>query len=327
MRDFTARFSSAVGKTSREVMDRAVLGIEDSINEDIAYIGKKQSEKSAAPELVSHVLQCDQPIDSVDQFYTGQLGGPSLRAIVDATVEAERQAKNRHSHGYYPQKEDEKELLRGPKEQLLRTLVQFSTRCDSAYRWRADRGLNPLKMTHRPLGTPVTMEYASDFLRQPVGNERSCIRGPAFCLSMLIPQMQSFPNTLDTQHVDAGFVGREFFTPNELEFYISKGEWPEVRGCCFLCLSFEQTLKCILAIERGVMFPYQIQRFQIKVEENVGYSRNQCLPVKLDDSTLTGIGENALEFRITDYIPDTTTVHVQDEEVEVKCYSQRVYHF
>jgi len=281
---------------------------------------------------VAQVVQRDLPVDSVDQFYTGQLGGPALRRVIEATVEAERKARETHHHGYHEAvgaeaAESAAQQLRGPKEQLMLTLVQFETRCDNAYRWRADRGLDPLKMTHRPLGASVTMEYAADFLRQPVGNERSCIRGPCFCLSVLVPQMQAFPNTLDTQRSDAGFVGREFFAPNELEHYIREGKWPELRGCCFLCLVFEQTVKCLMAIERGVVFPYQIQRFRIRVEEDVGYSRNQCLPVKLDDDTLTGLSENALEFRISDYIPDTTTVHVGDEEIEVKCYSQRVHHF
>jgi len=329
MRDLTSRFTSAVGKTSREMFDRAVVGLEDSINEDISYIGKKQSDKATPPDLVLHVLQRDQPTDSVDNFYTGQLGGPTLRTIIEDTVKAENKSQEKHHHEYHNDvgEEEASSVLRGPKEQMLLNLVKFDLRCDNVYRWRAQKGLDPLKMSHRPLGAQVSMEYASDFLRQPVGNERTCIRGSSFCLSALIPQMQAYPNTLDTQRTDAGFVGREFFTPTELERYISAGAWPELRGCCFLCLVFAQTIKCLMAIERGVLFPYQIQRFRIKIEEDIGYSRNQCLPIKLDDDTLSGIGDNAIEFRISDYIPDTTTAHVGDEEIEVKCYSQRVHHF
>jgi hypothetical protein len=339
--EWESKFISAPGKTSREIFDNDVArGIEDAVDEDIAYVAQLQAHKKKPPDLLSQVINSDNALDNVDHFYTDQIGGPSFRDIVTRIMEVKARAEegDKAYHRHSSQKknkvavgadgEEEGTPVIGPKELVIKMLIDYDDTCEKDYRWRADVAIGK-KMTHRPLGTPVSMEYANEFLRQPVDDERECVRGPHFCISAVLPQMQGYPNTLDTHRVESGFVGREFFTPNEFRHYQNAKKWPRIRGMCFLCLVFLQTYKCLCSVKNGVgcPVPYQIQKFQMQVEEGVGYSKNQMLPTKLEDGTRTGIIGDALEFRISDYIPDTTTVTRGMDTTKVKCYSQRVYHF
>lgn len=355
MRDLNSHLTSCPSKTARQLLERAAYGVQDAVNFDIESIAKTESQeliKDRKEEItkdakkvprsnpknnpVSKAFSEDKPLDPVDGFYTGQLVGPSLRELVRTMMEESERAEKAASDEYLSgeplmKKEGERQrkrrLLMGPKERLIRFLINNERQKDELYRWRAYKGFDMQQMHYQPMGDPVSMEYALEFLREPVGDERSCIRGANFCVSMLLPQMYTHPRTSDTQLSDMGFVGREFFTKNELDIYLKRGSWPEMRGCCFLCLSFEQTMKCATVIETRMRFPYQIQRFTILIEEGKGFSHNQMLPQLTAEDEPTGIVGAALEFRTNDYIPTTTRRHVGTDIVKVKCYNFTMHLF
>jgi len=355
MRDFTSHLVNAPSKPAKELMNRVGYNLQDSINADIDWISKNESknmiynrkQESKEPgslagnfsntiDPVQNAFEEDKPFDSMDAFYSGQLVGPSLRQLVNTVVEEEKRHEVATTKEFLSgdpaiQEEQDRQkqerLLMGPKERMLRILINKEKEKDNLYRWRADKGYELKEMNYRPMGNPVSMEYALDFLREPIGDERPCIRGSTFCISVLLPQMQIYPRTTDTQLSDMGFVGREFFTKNELDFYMRSGKWPEVRGCCFLCLVFEQTMKCATVIETKRRFPYQIQRFTILIEEGQGFSHNQILPQLTPEEEPTGIVGSALEFKTNDYIPTTTMRHVGSDIVKVKCYNFAVHLF
>ena len=69
----------------------------------------------------------------------------------------------------------------------------------------------------------VTRSYEEKYLREPIGNERSCVMNEN-CQGMMLNHI-----------TDNKFILREFLLPSEEEEAKRTGQWPKERRLCILC--------------------------------------------------------------------------------------------
>lgn len=90
--------------------------------------------------------------------------------------------------------------------------------------WKTMASLrDPASSVTAPVLEKVTRAYDEDFLRAPVGSERSCVSGPR-CICHQIPGWPS------------GVSLREWYLPSNLEVCHRTRQWADDRQECLLCM-------------------------------------------------------------------------------------------
>lgn len=332
MRDLAYRFANAPGKSPKQIVDSLAESINDAVDADLNYIHEQQIEKSEPlpDDTLIKRAKRDEELDQIDTFYHTMLGGPTVRNIVETTELAKREAEAQGRKFRYSALNQKQKC--GPKERVVRKMLEYSKNIESGFMWRAYTGINPNNLAASDLGDPVTLEWASKFMRERAegSDERNCLLGPKYCICKQIPKLRKACDSVDTVQDEEGFVGIEFYRREEWNQLRAVGKLPKARRPCILCLIYLQTQKVGEVQARGVLFDTQIQYFRVATEENgKGWSKCRCLPQVLDDGSPTGIVADTPEFHVQDYIPSQTTVYVNNgtEPRIVKCFLYRVHSF
>jgi len=170
------------------------------------------------------------------------------------------------------------------------------------------------------LGEACSKEYIADFLREPVGNERTCCNGKK-CIGVSLPLFKNWPDTKDVASSDGGPILREFYRPDQLRTIMSSCKYPEDQNPCVLCIDFVTTQACFSFAANDTAPKCVIQYYWVK-----GYNKRILMPFNTGKkNTPTGIILPCKMFRVQDYFLSTTKVVVNGKWVKVRCYEERVY--
>lgn len=116
------------------------------------------------------------------------------------------------------------------------------------------------------LGRGCTKSYCQQFLREPIGDERPCIKGPTGCVSAIM--LQITPYLVINPRQPKPVVLREFYTPNEMDDYWKSGrKWPQVGRMCLLCSRFRTTRGFYAYTSRSQSIP-QTQRAICQIQNH-----------------------------------------------------------
>jgi hypothetical protein len=322
MRELTYQFANAPGKLPKQIVESLAETVNDAVDADLRHIHEQEVEKDEPlpDDTLIRRAKRDEELDQIDTYYHTTLGGPTIRTLVSTTERARLESLKGEPVTY------------GPKERVMRKLLEFSKDLESGFMWRAKTGRDPRTLAASDLGEPVTLEWATQYMREraPDSDERECIRGPKFCVCKLIPKLRKACDTVDTVQDEEGFVGIEFYRREEWSQIRATNRLPSIRRPCLLCLIYMQTQKVGEVEARGMMFDTQIQYFRVVTEESgKGWSKSRCLPQVLDDGSPTGIVADTPEFHVQDYISSERTVYINGgrEERVVKCFLYRVHSF
>jgi len=320
MRELSYQFANSTGKAPKQIVESLAESVNDAVDADLRYIHEQEEVEPLPDDTLIRRAKRDEELDQIDTFYHTTLGGPTVRNLVHTTERARLEALKGEP------------ISHGPKERVVRKMLEFSKDLESGFMWRAKTGRDPRTLAASDLGEPVTLEWATQYMREraPDSDERECIRGPKFCICKIIPKLRKACDTVDTVQDEEGFVGIEFYRREEWSQIRATNRLPKIRRPCLLCLIYMQTQKVGEVEARGLMFDTQIQYFRVVTEEGgKGWSKSRCLPQVLDDGSPTGIVADTPEFHVQDYIPSQRTVYINGgkEERVVKCLLYRVHSF
>jgi len=147
-------------------------------------------------------------------------------------------------------------------------------------------------LTTRMLGIQlerVTKQYLQSFMRPPIlDDERACVLGER-CLCLTLAA--TFPALAPVDGKGAGFIGREFLLPSQLNTYqsSSNGTLPRVRQMCVICDRGCVTAMVHHCIETCQEPNVPLHTYDVEVDTPDGYRADLLLHPVACDNRGTGI--------------------------------------
>lgn len=219
-------------------------------------------------------------------------------------------------------------LTTGPvdRSDVVWRLLEAEAARDRAYRNAAVELMRvrsgAVELRPPELGTGCTKDYNESYLREAgLALERPCAQGRFECICMC--RAQTHPDTLETAKPESGFVGREFWRPDEWAQIKASGELPKARRTCRLCRLFRIKRANMSLKSTGLSVPaegrYVIQDHWDVVGEpgTGGYTTHDMLQVTDEKTgryaglvaTVQDFRASRFEFRIHEvFDPDTGEV-------------------
>jgi len=174
MRDLLYRFANAPGRTPKEIVSNLAESVNDAVDADLRHI--HQSQKPAEEPLPDDTLirqaKRDEELDQIDKFYHVTLGGPTVRNLVQTTERARQEALDSGKGFRYREASASRggdSTKCGPKERVVRKLLEYSKDLEAGFMWRAKTGRDPRTLAASDLGEKFTLEWAaSRYMRAPI---------------------------------------------------------------------------------------------------------------------------------------------------------------